>query len=146
MEKKKQKEPELKFLTVLFILLCGAVLLGIFVPWGDEVSGYFYALIALWGVITCARGKDFMAVDILVLLYPKGLRKAVKIIKEILMILVFTSLFIIGILGVISQVQAPTYSEILGIPNMILYVMPVVIYPIAIALYIRAIKRESEEK
>lgn len=144
MKQKKQKEPEMGALTVLFVLLCASVLLGIVFPGGTELAGYCYALIAIWGVVTCARSKAFMSVEVLVDLYPQGLRKGVEWIRGILMLLVFFVLFVIGILGVISQIQNPTASETLGIPNLILYVMPVVVYPIAILLYFKAMKKEEK--
>lgn len=144
MKNSKPKEPELGVLAVIFVLLCIAVLISLFAPWGMEAAGYLYAVITLVGVITCARDKSFMAVDILLEHYPEGLKKAMYSVRDVVMVVVFAVLFVVGIMGVMSQLQNPTASEILGIPNLILYVFPLVIYPFAIWYYIRHIQHKHE--
>ncbi|MCD8329459.1 MAG: TRAP transporter small permease subunit [Lachnospiraceae bacterium] len=148
MNKSKQnpkKAPELTLLTVLFACLCVAVLASIFVSSFSEVGDLCYALIALIGVITCARSKSFMAVDSLVNVYPRGLRKAVNTIRDVFMLLVFTVLFVVGILGTIQQLSEPSYTTVLGIPLIGLYALPIVVYPFSVFFYIKAMKNEAKE-
>ncbi|MCD8123664.1 MAG: TRAP transporter small permease subunit [Lachnospiraceae bacterium] len=140
-----KKAPELTLLTVLFACLCVAVLASIFVSSLSEVGDLCYALIALIGVVTCARTKSFMAVDSLVNVYPQGLRKVVSKIKDIFMLLVFTVLFIVGILGTIQQLSEPSYTTVLGIPLIVLYALPIVVYPLSVFFYIKAMKKEAKE-
>ena len=144
MEKKTKNEFEMLLMTVCFVLLCAAVLLSVVLPWGMEAAGYCYAMIALLGVITCARKKVFMAVDSLLDLYPVGVRSAVKKVRDILMLAVFAVLFAVSILGTVRQLQEPTYSAALGIPNLILYLVSVVVYPAAALFYFRAMKQDKE--
>ncbi|MCD8054668.1 MAG: TRAP transporter small permease subunit [Lachnospiraceae bacterium] len=144
-KQKRKKEPEMILYTILFAGLCVAVLVSIFVPAVLDIGVLCYALIAIIGVVTCSRTKSFMAVDSLVNVYPRGLRKAVKMIKDILMLLVFTVLFIVGILGTIRQLSEPAYSSTLGVPLFVLYALPIVVYPLAVFFYIKAMRNETKE-
>lgn len=147
-KRSNHREPEVTAMTIIFILLCAAVLLSLVDAWswGMELAGYLYALIALIGLVTCARSKSFMAVDVLVQKYPAKVAKFMLVLKDVVMLVIFAALFVISILGVINQVKTPTYSELLHIPNIILYIIQAVVYPVAVFFYAKAMKTEKEAK
>ena len=137
---KKKNEPEVIVMTISFILLSIFVLASIFAHWGMEAAAYCYAVIALVGVITCARTKAFMAVDVLTELYPETLKKGIYKVRDIIMVIIFVLMFVISVLGFRNQMAAPTASETLGIPNIILYGIQMVVYPIAAIFFAKAMK------
>lgn len=143
---KKKTEPEVIVMTAAFILLSVFVLISIVAPWGMEAAAYCYAVIALVGVITCARSKAFMAVDVLTEMYPESLKKGVYRIRDIIMVLIFALMFVIAVLGFMNQMANPTASETLGIPNIILYGIQMVVYPVAAIFYAMAMKAKKGEE
>lgn len=103
-----------------------------------QLSFYTYGWMVFLALGPAVKRGAFMRIDMLVNTYPDGLRKALKVITEIIMIVLILELCIFSWINVLNlSAVTPSYTPAsTAVPLAVAYFAPAVGYTLAIVAYI----------